>query len=197
MANCFSLQQKVESEEVALVVKTCNPAIDASAGVGGQSGFWVYAPFVMGDFVSWSWGWQSAGCYPSRYRSFSVFHVEGRVAISWRDFQVCLGPRNWYGVFGGASAQSLNPPWLQVQSRWAFAHASRFKEWPSHWEMIWLVEWFWSSPRWLRFLFVPRGLMCCRSDAGVSTACAGAHVVFKHQGGTSFGPSFSYVILEA
>ena len=39
--------------------------------------------------------------------------------------------------------------------------------------------------------------MCCRSDAGVSTACAGDHVVFKHQGGTSFGPSFSYVILEA
>lgn len=52
MANCFSLQQKVESEEVALVVKTCNPAIDASAGVGGQSGFWVYAPFVMGGFKS-------------------------------------------------------------------------------------------------------------------------------------------------
>ena len=48
MANCFSLQLKGESEEAALMVKTCNPAIDASAGVGGQSGFWVYPPFVMG-----------------------------------------------------------------------------------------------------------------------------------------------------
>ena len=46
MANCFSLQRKGESEEVALMVKTCNPALDASTGVGGQFGFGVHAPFV-------------------------------------------------------------------------------------------------------------------------------------------------------